>query len=1211
MNGRRILWALAPAFAAGCAAAPQRGTIAELASVPADLAEVEVADTLDLAAASYRRYLEETPTSALTPEAMRRLADLQLEKEFGITGDGDRWVEMAAPESGAAPASAIGTEGDAGPAPAAATIADGIAESDAAFEDRAGGPVEFAGAELRDVSLPGGATLAGGGPREAIAIYEQLLTDYPHYERADQVLYQMARAYDELGETEQSMAITERLIAEYGYSKYLDEIEFRRGEYFFTRRRFREAEQAYQVITSRAAQSEFYELALYKLGWSLYKQEFYEEALHQYLALLDYKLSIGYDFDAAQQEEDERRVADTFRVISLSFSNLGGTEVLAEYFGSFGNRSYEDRIYRNLGEFYFDKLRYNDAALAYNAFVELYPFHAVAPAFGMRVIEIYEAGSFPILVLESKKAFATNYSLQSEYWQYFDTAERPEVLTFLKTNLKDLANHYHSLYQDENLEDDRSANYAEASLWYREFLTSFPADLESPGINYQLADLLLENEAFVEAAREYERTAYEYAAHERSSAAGYAAIFAHRENLKVVAPEAETAAKRATVDSSLRFADSFPEHEQAPLVLGAAAEDLYAMDDFAAASAAARTMLERYPAAATPLRTSAWTIVAHAALELADFPGAELAYGQVLELTPAEDASRQALVDNLAAAIYKQGELANEAGDFSGAAGHFLRIKDAAPSSAIRPSAEYDAAAAFMRLENWTAAAAVLDEFRAAFPGHELEREATRQLAFAYREGGNLGEAAGEYERVASEAEDPELRREALLEAGDLHEQASNSGGALAVYERYVAEFPQPVETAVETRSKIAQMYKSRGDQLRYQEELQAIVAADAGAGAERTDRTRFLAAQSALTLTEPLYAEFTAVELVQPFEESLTRKRELMDEALLEFESLVDYEVGEVTAAATFYMAEIYFEFSRSMLESERPTDLDAAGLAEYEEVIESEAFPFEELAIEVHEQNLELVSAGVYNAWVEKSLGRLAESVPGRYAKIEESAGLLAALDVVSYRTPAAAATYATASAYGPESAEEARPSRRTRGGEQREAARLEVVDGIGFTLTEEARIPAEARSGYETALVHLGRGETAQGIAALLEVTKLAPGLANPLVDLGVAYARSGDFDNAAVALEKAVALNAAHPIAYNELGLVYRKQGRFELARESYEKSVALFPDYHVAHRNLGILCDIYLRDLACALANYESYFAVVPDDAQVSIWIGDIRARIGQ
>ena len=37
---------------------------------------------------------------------------------------------------------------------------------------------------------------------------------------------------------------------------------------------------------------------------------------------------------------------------------------------------------------------------------------------------------------------------------------------------------------------EKPANYAEASRWYREFLDSFHGDAEAPPINYQLADLL-------------------------------------------------------------------------------------------------------------------------------------------------------------------------------------------------------------------------------------------------------------------------------------------------------------------------------------------------------------------------------------------------------------------------------------------------------------------------------------------------------------------------------------------------------------------------------------------------------------------------------------------------------------------------------------------------------------------------------------------------
>jgi hypothetical protein len=113
--------------------------------------------------------------------------------------------------------------------------------------------------------------------------------------------------------------------------------------------------------------------------------------------------------------------------------------------------------------------------------------------------------------------------------------------------------------------------------------------------------------------------------------------------------------------------------------------------------------------------------------------------------------------------------------------------------------------------------------------------------------------------------------------------------------------------------------------------------------------------------------------------------------------------------------MAETYFDFSRALKESERPTDLKAADLAKFEADLEEAAFPFEEKAIKVHEKNMEMLHAGVFNAWTEKSLGRLAEMVPGRYAKSELSSGFIGAVDRYVYRSPLAQAAAQTASNAG----------------------------------------------------------------------------------------------------------------------------------------------------------------------------------------------------
>ncbi len=998
MRRARTALLLAATLVVACAGNRDRYTLAELRDVEPDVTEVQVENSLDQAMQGYRKFLEDAPESALTPEAMRRLADLKLEKEYGLLGDGEL-VELPVPRASAVTADADTESPDRSQA---AGIAD-HSESEADFERRATGDDATTRSDGPfDLALPGGGQAPPAGPLEAIALYDQILATYPTYAHNDQVLYQKARAYDELGRIDEAIAVTERLIAEYPHSRHIDEVQFRRAEYFFTRRHYLDAEEAYSAITRIGVGSEYYELALYKLGWTFYKQELHEEALHEYVALLDYKVSTGYDFDQSLDEDAERRIADTFRVISLSFSNLGGSEVVEAYFASNGHRSYEDRIYSHLGEFYLEKLRYQDAAAAYKAFVVLHPLHRASPHFGMRVVEIYEAGDFPKLVLESKKEFAATYGLDSEYWRHFVVDDSPEVLSYLKANLQDLASHYHALYQGTELADEKPANFEEALRWYRAYLTSFPEDPKTPAINHRLADLLLEHHDFGEAAREYERTAYAYPEHEQAAAAGYAAIYAHRENEKLAVGEERAAARREAVTSTLRFVDVFPGHERAATVLGAAADDLYETKDFERAIATGQKLIDAYPEADASIRRSAWTVVAHSAFDLADYPKAEHAYTRVLEMAPADDASRQAVVDNLAAAIYKQGEQANLALEHRAAADHFLRIAQAAPTSEIRPLAEYDAGAALIRLQDWAGAAKVLDAFRQAHPDHELNGEATKQMAFVYREEGNLAGAAGEYERVAAEADDPELRREALLEAGELYESSGLLDRALAAYLRYVSQFPAPIETAVETRFKIAQMYESAHDEASYHDQLREIVAIDAAAGDDRSARIRYLAARSALVLSEGLYHGFAEVELVQPFEQSLQEKKRRMDAALDAFGRLVDYEVGEVTAAATFYMAEVYSDFSRALIESERPTDLAPADLQTYETVLEEEAYPFEEKAIAVHEKNLELMAAGVFNPWIDKSLARLAVLMPGRYAKPEASSGWIASIDRYAYQPP-----------------------------------------------------------------------------------------------------------------------------------------------------------------------------------------------------------------
>ena len=150
--------------------------------------------------------------------------------------------------------------------------------------------------------------------------------------------------------------------------------------------------------------------------------------------------------------------------------------------------------------------------------------------------------------------------------------------------------------------------------------------------------------------------------------------------------------------------------------------------------------------------------------------------------------------------------------------------------------------------------------------------------------------------------------------AGDLYQKSNANDKALIAYGRYVTEFPKPLEAAVETHFKMSEIHKGAHDEALYQKELAEIVRIDGAAGPERTGRTRTLAATIGSDTGRAAYQAFVAVKLRQPFEASLKDKKQRMDATIKAMNGLVDYEIADVTAAATFYMAETYFDFSRSL---------------------------------------------------------------------------------------------------------------------------------------------------------------------------------------------------------------------------------------------------------------------------------------------------------
>lgn len=832
---------------------------------------------------------------------------------------------------------------------------------------------------------------------DAVGLFRKLLEAYPDYRRNDSVLYQLARAYEIAGKTDDALRALNELVDKYPNTRLIDEVQFRRGEMLFLRKNYVDAEVAYQGVVSYGDASRFFEQSLYKLGWSQFKLARHDASLLPFFDLLDRKIA-GIDLqdgDARLQalgRAERELVEDTFRVLSISFSYMDGAATIGEFLTSRGQPKYSHVIFRNLGDLYLEKERFVDAAEAYEAFVKQHPWHAKSPLLQVQVTEAYKRGGFPTLVLEAKKDFVGRYGMDSEFWLRNPREQNAIVAGHLKGNLNDLAQYYHAEAQGKG----RIGDYQAAAHWYRKYLDYFPGEADSANTNFLLAEILFESEDFQEATAQYEYTAYEYPLHAHSAEAAYAAILSYRKHQAGLAGAAKSDWHQRYLGSGLRFAETYPEHPETGAVLTTVAEDLFGQNRFARAIGVGQLVVAKLPPVAEPLARTAWTVIAHSQFDLQNFAEAELAYYKLRSFTPANALqARQDIKDRIASSIYKQGEIARDDGDLQSAVTHFRRLGEAVPDSGIRSTAEYDAAAALITMGSWSLASAVLEDFRRNYPDSEFADDVTRKLAVTYLESGRNAEAAGEFVRIANtEGSSDEVRREALWKAAELYRDSGKLPQEKAVLVDLVARYPSPLAESIEARFRLLGIADINGNSQERTRILKELVKVDATAGVQRSDRTRYLAAKASLELAEPVRRSFVAMKITQPLAASMNLKKSLMEQVLKVYGDAAEYGVAEVTTAATFRLGEVYQQFSKDLMASERPASLDEAALEQYDLLLEEQTFPFEEKAIELYQVNADRTADGVYDEWVRKSFESLAGLVPARYAKTERSEHVVTAL-------------------------------------------------------------------------------------------------------------------------------------------------------------------------------------------------------------------------
>ncbi|WP_317932538.1 tetratricopeptide repeat protein [Halioxenophilus sp. WMMB6] len=849
---------------------------------------------------------------------------------------------------------------------------------------------------------------------DAITMYQELIElqrEQPEgvATQVDELLYQLSKAYALDGRTSEADATLAELATTYPGSPFLAEANFRRAEQSFTEEDYRISSERYEAVVAAGPKSEFYENALYMLGWSQFKRGVYEDALDSFTQLLDVYLQDGTDISTLTGSA-KTLCEDTLRVMSLSFSYLEGPASITATYQRLGARPYEHLLYANLAELYLAKQRFSDSADTYQAFVDLYPLDDRAPGFTAAKIKVYEVGGFPELLVPTKAQFIELYGINSAYWAARDEAGREPLLPTLHLYLTELAQYRHARAQQwqqalkekpkqKLVVDNQPINaqvinneYLLAAGWYREFVQTFPDDPDTGQMTYLLAEALYAANQKEAAFSEFHRVAYslreQLPDQKLGAEAGYTTVILAEELLaKATLDDERNYWQEQAIYTGLLFADLYGTDPRAVAVLTRSAQGLLKTGQPERAVEAASRVTQWQPQPESELLVTAWLIVAQAEFNRSNYSQAEYAYTQVLQRLPANDSRRPQINERLAASIYKRADQAVARGDLNDAVDQLLRVKALLPNSDIARTAHFDAANYLMELGRWQEAKGLLQSFKQAYPKDPLTASIGAKMVVIHQALEEWSQAAEALLAEMKRDPDPEFRRQSTLLVAELYERDGKQSEALAQYRDYANRYPEPFSENLEAQYKLTELYRDAGERDKRNFWLKKIMSSHDHAGRQQSARSSYLAAWAGSDLADQQYRTFAAIKLRLPLKNSLKSKKAALESTLKAYEKTLSYNIQEFTTQANFRIGEIYAELSRDLMDSERPKGLSELELEQYEILLEEQALPFEDQAIEIHAANSERSWIGVYDDWVKSSFEALAKLLPGRYAKPEQS--------------------------------------------------------------------------------------------------------------------------------------------------------------------------------------------------------------------------------
>lgn len=356
---------------------------------------------------------------------------------------------------------------------------------------------------------------------KTVETFRALIDDWPEYRLLDGAYYLLAYCNLQMGETKLARDQFAELIVERPDSEFVPEAWIRIGEYHFDRNELELARGAYEEAM-KFPDSKFFDKALYKLAWTHYRQDNFDEAIKQFKRLVAYSDEIARK--TGESGSVLREEAIQYIAISLSEEDWDLDGNKDPEFGMVrirryvtGNEPYEREVLTQLGEYLFDNTRFATAVDVYNFLLKKYPLDRRNPEIHEKIILALLRDDKVDAAFRERSKLSQYYGQGSDWYAYQQKVGNAEATRYaqnlVKDNLIQSATWYHAeaqklrnrgeIEQDEAVMADARDNYKVAAQGYADFLKKYPNDKDIYQWNFYYAECLYYSEQYDRAFEQY------------------------------------------------------------------------------------------------------------------------------------------------------------------------------------------------------------------------------------------------------------------------------------------------------------------------------------------------------------------------------------------------------------------------------------------------------------------------------------------------------------------------------------------------------------------------------------------------------------------------------------------------------------------------------------------------------------------------------------